>query len=77
MVGKLAHRLTKPPQAPRDMTGYDSVDDFMNNKTAKFTALWQRDKDLLDDLQALIRELYDDASIEAKSFENPSNDDIN
>jgi len=59
------------------MTGYDSVTDFMNNKTKKFTALWQRDHDLLEDLQVLVRELFEDASIEAMSFENPTKDDIN
>ena len=30
--GGLSHKLTKPPQPPRDMTGFDSVQAFMETK---------------------------------------------
>ena len=72
----MAHRITKPPQPARDITGFEDFTKFMNNKTEKFTKLWGRDTDLQDELSSLISELREDALEEASQFPNPSIDDI-
>ena len=68
--------MGKTNAPPRALKGFTNVTDFINSRTGKFTNLWQRDTDLLEDLDKLMEEVYEDALLEAQGYTDPSSDDI-